>query len=162
MAFIVITCILSSHSFSALLSNFNYNCVAGASIVLKEIPFQNAELSEKTKNDVNLYKQKITDLSEEFNVYYLPKNVRQQQLDEIDSVPKTQIYQFLNKGPPIFRTTTEKSNISYETPTNQLKDTDIFKNCMYCHRLTLKLNVTFKTNTEKCHFHGILFIIFWV
>lgn len=138
---ICITCLLSSYAFSSLITNFNGNCVAGAGLVFKKIPNIDEALTEQSKQQAEFYSKKANELYKDFQLYYLSKDLRD--IDETNAVPKTQIYQFLNNGPSITRTTTEKSSLSYMVPTIPSNDSDFFRNCelfeMFLHTL-LRLN----------------------
>lgn len=64
--------------------------------------------------------EKVNELLNEFNSYY-----RSEEGNATDD-----LYEYLNSGPTIFRTTTERSNLTVEEKTILIsKDADFFKNC---------------------------------
>lgn len=124
---ILITCLLSSYAFSALIANFNGNCVTGATLVFKQMPNNNTALTEQAKQDAQFYSKKANELYQDFQLYYSPKELRD--IDETGAVPKTQIFRFLENGPSFMRSTTEKTSQSYSEPTIPSNDLEFFKNC---------------------------------
>lgn len=131
LVLISITCFLSSYAFQAFLSNFNLNCVTGASVAFKEIQFKNVGLTDQAKQEADYSIRKINETSKEFRMYYMSREMRLQQIAETEEVPKTQIYQFLNGGPSMYRSTTERSSNSSGVTPIPIEDIHFFQNCKY-------------------------------
>lgn len=127
--FILITCFISSYLFQALLTNFNGNCVTGPRIVYKRIPYNSDGLSPKTTEDADFYKQKINETYKEFQMQYVSEGMRNKELDDMNTVPKTHIYQMLNKGASVIQTTTERTNVSAGPSVDELNDINFYKTC---------------------------------
>lgn len=133
---ILISCLLSSYSFSALAENFNDNCVTGAAVTLKRITSPDEALTDQAKREADFYGQKVLDLDKEFRSYYLAKELRE--ADETGAIPKTQIYQFLNsKRNPTTENPKQPNSTTYMVPTLPSNDTEFFKNCksLACDRM---------------------------
>lgn len=132
---ILITCLLSSYAFSALIVNFNDNCVPGADLAFKRFPSLTEALTDSTKHDAEFYGNKVDALYHDFKAYYMSKELRE--IDETNAIPKTQIYQFLQSGPSITRSTTERSNQPYLTTTIPSNDSEFFRICKFCLYLNI-------------------------
>lgn len=111
---------------SALVTNFKDNCVPGAKLSFEPFPSITEALIDSKKHDAEFYSQKVDKLYHEFKTFYMSKELRK--LDETSSVPKTQIYQFLNSGPSITRSTTERSSESLMATVSK-NDSEFFRNC---------------------------------
>ncbi|XP_031618155.1 uncharacterized protein LOC116337616 [Contarinia nasturtii] len=123
---ILITCLLSSYAFSALVSNFHDNCVPGAKLMFKRIPSIGDALTNATREDSEFYGKKVNDMYHEFKTYYMSKELRE--IDENNAQPKTQIYQILSNRQNLVRSTTERANLSHLTVTIPANDSDFFSN----------------------------------
>lgn len=129
---ILISCLLSSYSFSALTVNFNDNCVTGASLSFKRIPFSNETLTDQAKHDAEFYRRKSNELDKDFRSYYLSKEVREaSERAKTATGPKTQIYQLSNDKSNAMWSTTKAPNQTYMTVDIPSNDTDFFKNCKF-------------------------------
>lgn len=127
---ILISCLVSSYSFSALTVNFNDNCVTGATLAFKRLQSQNDALTNQAKQQTEFYGTKVNELDQEFRSYYLAKELRQ--ADETGAIPKTQIYQFLNsRTNSIWEKPKQTNHTTYMVPTLPSNDTNFFKNCKY-------------------------------
>lgn len=125
---ILISCLLSSYSFSALAENFNDNCVTGAAVTLKRIELPDEASTDQAKWEANFYAQKVHELDKDFRSYYIAKELRE--ADETGAIPKTQIYQFYNsKRNPMPENKTQPNSTAYLVPTLPSNDTEIFNNC---------------------------------
>lgn len=127
---ILISCLMSSYSFSALTVNFNDNCVTGAALAFKRLQLADEALTNHAKQDAEFYGKKFIELDKEFRSYYLAKELRV--ADETGAIPKTQIYQFLNsKTNSIWEAPKQTNQTSYMVPTLPSNDTEFFKNCKF-------------------------------
>lgn len=97
------------------MSNFKEHCVSEADLVFQRIPSTD-----------NASTHKANEMYAEFREYYSPKDLGE--IDETGAVPKTQIYQFLSRGPSLTRSTTERSSFPYLVPTIPANDSDFLKN----------------------------------
>lgn len=130
---ILITCLLSSYAFSALVVNFNDNCVPGAKLAFKRFPSIAEALTDSTKQNAEFYGRKVDELYHEFKTYYMSKELRE--IDETNAVPKTQIFQFLKNSPTTTKGTTERLDRAYLTTTIPANDSEFFSLCECAHLL---------------------------
>lgn len=124
---IVATCFTTSYGFQALQRNFNSNCVSSASIVFKPPAIRNNAIGQNNNgsNSSEENAKKVNGLLKEFNSFY-----RSEANNETDEITSAHLYEYLNNGPTIFRTTTERSNLTVEEKDLlNSKDADFFKNC---------------------------------
>lgn len=125
---IAATCIATSYVFQSLQANFNSNCVSSASIVFKPLT-NSGDLSGHQNYNKTIsndkHAEKVNKLIKEFKSYY-----RTETINATDGTSSKELYEYLNDGPTLFRTTTEPTNVSEETKhLMNLKDEDLFRNC---------------------------------
>lgn len=126
----MITCLVSFYAFQALLENFNSNCIAGTKVAFRSPPIDDG-LSTKSKEAADFHKKKFDETFSEFKSHYDMPRDKSKPIDETDPVPKTDIFQFLNKGPSVYSTTTERSNLTTKMSANDQNDVNIYKECKY-------------------------------
>lgn len=122
---IVVTCFTTSYVFQALQQNFNSNCVSSALVVFKHVKYRSNAIAPFNNNRSIAGEQKVNGLWKEFKSYY-----RSEDHNTTDEFTSADLYEYLNNGPTIFRTTTERSNLTVEE--QQIlnsRDSDFFKNC---------------------------------
>lgn len=131
LVIILISCLLSSYSFSALTANFNEICVTGSDLKFKRLPQTNARISNESKQwDAEFHGQKADRLDKEFRLYYVDKERREIE-EKNDPGEKTQIFQFRRNSQNALRTTTERSNESSSEPPIPSNDLNFFRNCKW-------------------------------
>lgn len=127
---IVATCFATSFAFNALQKNFNSNCMSSATLVFKPTGTKRFAFgpvnNNNQPNSTDDSSKKMNELLKEFNSYY-----QSETNNGTDEFTSADLYEYLNNGPSIFRTTTERSNLTVEEKDFlNLKDADFFKNRM--------------------------------
>lgn len=129
MIVIVATCFATSFAFNAFQKNFNSNCMSSATVVFKPTGsrrFAFGPVNNNQPNSTDESAQKMTELLKEFNSYY-----QSETNNATGEFTSADLYEYLNNGPSLFRTTTERSNLTVEEKEFlNLKDADFFKNRM--------------------------------
>lgn len=103
--------------------------MSSATIILKRSAIRNDAISQRNNinrsNSSEENAKKVNELLKEFNSFY-----RSETSEETDEITSAHLYEYLNNGPTIFRTTTERSNLTVEEKDLlNSKDADFFKNC---------------------------------
>lgn len=139
LVLIITTCFATSYAFQSLVQNFNSNCVSGASIAYKPITFKPIGTKDNNENNSKYadqnYANKIKEYFEEFKSYHVGPMAKAD--TEIAEVPKTQIYQLLNKDRPLFSTTTERTNVTNVKGLLHRDDANFFNNCKCVNSINL-------------------------
>lgn len=99
----------------------------GTKLTFKQIPPDDAALTNATKDEAEFYAKKVNDLYHEFKTYYMSTELRES--DGNNALAKTHIYQFLDNRPNGLRSTTERANLSYLTVQIPANDSNFYSNC---------------------------------